>query len=51
MQKNVVAPQPKRSVPYPVSLVYTMYRHGLGLSESEARDRARTTAERLGPAA
>lgn len=42
---------PKPAVPYPVSLVYTIYRHGVRLSEDEALERTRATANRLGTAA
>lgn len=42
---------PKPAIPYPVSLVYTIYRHGARLSEGEALERARATADRLGTAA
>lgn len=41
-------PQPPRpSLPHPVSLVYTIYRHSARLSEQEALTRAREAAKRL----
>ncbi|EHJ47981.1 hypothetical protein DFW101_1975 [Solidesulfovibrio carbinoliphilus subsp. oakridgensis] len=41
-------PPAKPSVPHPVSLIYTIYRHGARLSEREALERAQATASRLG---
>ena len=35
------------ALPHAVSLVYTIYRHGAGLSEGEALERARDVARRL----
>ncbi len=36
-------------VPRPVSLVYTIYRHGRGLSECEAQERVLASTSRLHP--
>ncbi|WP_428565507.1 MAG: hypothetical protein ACP59X_04520 [Solidesulfovibrio sp. DCME] len=51
MRKDTTVSQAERAVPYPVSLVYTMYRHGAGLSEREALERAQAAARRLRPTA
>ncbi|MEL7640094.1 MAG: hypothetical protein AAGU21_10680 [Solidesulfovibrio sp.] len=51
MRKDSLPAPQERATPYPVSLVYTMYRHGAGLSEREALERARAAARQLRPTA
>jgi hypothetical protein len=38
---------PRPHLPHPVSLVYTIYRHGVRVSEPEAAQRAQDAARRL----
>jgi hypothetical protein len=48
MKSTRPMPPAKPSVPHPVSLVYTIYRHGARLSEREALERTQVAASRLG---